>query len=207
MPEVRLVRALERWQLAAGPYWPYAGAAPFLGELQAISKNWSVATNVPRFLQPTPGERAIYFIDLPPTATLRFSPELNRSGFVVVPAIQRWCAPAAVAPCEDLVAQLCFFPRFLRFPEATRGVVFVLDGDRFGPRKLHGLAPGRGRFDNRYTYNPDHLPNASFLGSQQITRAIWIGRGPISQELRPYADELARAGMLTVERTIASPRL
>jgi hypothetical protein len=190
-----LARALIRWQHAAGPYWLYVSPAPFL-----------VSVVPPRGRTPRrPAEEALVdlvagsadegpaavFVDLPPVPVLRSAPRLSRLGFFVVPALLRWGPARAHVPVEDLAATLVQVGETVRRPSVTRGVVFVLDGDRFGRPER---PPDHRRFDNRYVYTSPSLPTASFLRQQGVVGTFWIASG-VAPDLRPYAQHLADAGL------------
>ncbi|HEY8475561.1 MAG TPA: hypothetical protein VIN09_01685 [Chloroflexota bacterium] len=190
-----LARALVRWQHAAGPYWLYVSPAPFLVPAARESP--------PRPRQPD-GEWLVdlvagadddapsaVFVDLPPISVLRAAPRLNRLGFFVVPALLRWGPPRAHVPVEDLATTLVQVGETLRRPSVARGVVFVLDGDRFG---RPGRPPDHRRFDNRYVYPSSSLPAATFLRRQGVAAACWIASG-VAPDLRLYARHLADAGL------------
>jgi hypothetical protein len=149
-PTRALARALLRWQDAAGPWWPYVCATPFLSDL--TESDLTVAesrTGVPRL--PAPLARALrtidddrataLFVDLAPESTLAATPLLHDLGYVVVPVIQRWAAAPAIVPAETLLARLVAFAPRAALPAPARGVVFLLDGRRFGPARLLPTIP------------------------------------------------------------------
>jgi hypothetical protein len=212
-----LARALACWQHAAGPYWPYVAATPFVGD---VSEDWvrrvvhaelaRRGADAARTRRRGDGEtrvvgggrvlhsilalagddRAAIFVDLPPKRALPATAELNRLGFIVVPVVQRWVVSSAVLDCRTLVARLVIDGERSRHPARERGVVFVLDGDRAGPP---GYAPGPRvprRFDNRYAYPPDRLPPPTFLRAHGIVAARWLGP---ARDLQTYRDNLARS--------------
>src|SRR5581483_2838963 len=124
-------RALARWQHAAGPFWPYVAATPFLsasavGVLPAGSR-----TRPPAFpLAALLAEHATAaFLDLPPAHTLPLAPALTRAGLITVPIIQRWAEPGALLPGGPLVAALIRYGALVARPRMMRGAVFLLDGE------------------------------------------------------------------------------
>jgi hypothetical protein len=70
-----LVRALTRWQHAAGLYWPYVCTAPFLGRVprrRTPGAGRVGAALAAAIEQATAQEGTALFVDLPPTKTLRW---------------------------------------------------------------------------------------------------------------------------------------
>jgi hypothetical protein len=212
-----LAEALVRWQHAAGPFWPYVCAAPFLGAgeggIQRVvgeGRGWSqrqralaeALTGEP--LTPRPplptvgeGEQAIVLVDLPPEPVLALAPLLVEQGWYVVPVVQRWIASPAVLPCRRLMDTLLRGAWVARRPSAPRGAVLVADGARAGPAGYPALAPGRA-FDNRYAYQICRFPSLDFLAAQGVRRGRWItarAGGIVSPDLTPYLEELLRAGI------------
>src|SRR5688500_7491306 len=92
--ETPLSRALLCWQDAAGPWWPYVCATPFLSELPVEERDL-VRARLPAPLARVLGScddaggTALY-VDLAPETVLAATPVLNGRGYVVVPVIQRW---------------------------------------------------------------------------------------------------------------------
>ena len=198
--EHEAARALARWQHAAGAYWPYVCAAPFLGRDIAAGFRQSAGQRSRRLVEllgalPRPAGAAV-FVDLPPESTLPAVPELNRLGFIAVPVIQRWPAAGAVLPCEALVGLL-----LAARPERARpagGAVFLLDGDRAG-QTVSTPAPARrtaaARFDNRYAYPICRFPPPAFLLRQGVQHVWWISASPAAEDLLPYREQLSAAGL------------
>lgn len=200
----RLELALRRWQRASGPFWLYVGATPFLGDLPVADAPPSTSRRIPGAFDPgaTP---TLYVVDLPPTVTLPWTSRLNRMGFIVVPAIQRWCTTPAVLAGEGLVALLAQQGDEARLPPVTRGVAFLLDGDRAGPatRRAAG-APSRRdgaprpvgaprAFDNRHAQHVDSLPPPALLRASGLTRVVCVTRGSLAEDLAPYVTRLHEA--------------
>lgn len=188
---VELSVALARWQHAAGAYWPYVCAVPFLGDTVPGSAARAGQTRLGRWLVKTttaiPVERhPAIFVDLPPVQILPATPELIGLGFVVVPVIQRWIARPAVIDGAALVRQLAYFATRVRRVPDERGVVFLLDGDRAGP---DAKAAASRAFDNRYDYSRDRFPPASFLRARGIDSLYWTSLSEPAEDLRPYWDE------------------
>jgi hypothetical protein len=205
----QLAAALIKWQQAAGVYWPYVNATPFLGDPpsapleRANQRRAQRRSNLLRLaLQAVDGESDVaLFIDLPPAKTLPATARLNRSGLVVVPIIERWVAPVAVVPCDALVQDVVVFGNLAVHPSVTRGVVFLLDGDRAGPRgQLGSRSPQR--LDNRYRYSIHRFPPPAFLLARRIGLVRWLSKDGIAPDLLPYVDRL-RAHGLSVESTPA----
>ena len=183
--------ALVRWQRAAGPYWPYVCAAPFLDAANVGGLADPGGRGIARLIRPLKliptDERSAVFVDLPPLRALAATERLNRLGFIVVPVIQRWIATPAILRCEPLVAGLVAYAAVARWPDHYRGVVFVLDGERGGRRSQREGAPPR-VFDNRYNYPICRFPPPSFLRRQEIATIWWVSAGGIAEDLQPYAD-------------------
>ena len=195
-PDPELARALVRWQRAAGPYWPYVCAAPFLAEFSVavpVRSGRPVDALGSAIERIGPDERPALFVDLPPVGTLRSAPALADRGFFVVAVIQRWPAPSAVLDCRDVVRVLVASGALLRRPREPRGVVFLLDGGRAGSVEPGGARPRRA-FDNRYGYRADRFPPPEFLRRAGVSVIRWIGAGGIASDLLPYARGLAEAG-------------
>jgi hypothetical protein len=190
---LKAARALVRWQHAAGPYWPYVCAAPFLAAaLARRGRLGQPSEALVKAMRALPQhERAAVFLDLPAGETLPATAQLGRLGFLVVPVIQRWVVEAAVLPGEDLQAQLVGHAPPGRPPDAGRGVVFLLDGERAGPS---APAPAR-RFDNRYQYPICRFPPPDFLRRYGVRRVYWLSALPVAEDLVPYARLLADGGL------------
>lgn len=198
--------ALARWQHAAGEYWPYVCAAPFLGDHPLPTARRPRRAPVARWLvgmaTALPAEaRPAIFVDLPPAATLGATPDLADLGFHVVPVIQRWAAHPAVLDCRALVDRLVLYAALIHRPVSERGVVFLLDGDREGPDRRPDFAPRV--FDNRYTYSSDRFPPPTFLRARRIESLSWVGPSDIAQDLRPYLEDLGAS--LSLTPTVVGP--
>src|SRR5687767_11663922 len=128
MGDRQLTTALLRWQRAAGPFWSYVCALPFLSEMHPArtatrstpSGRWLIAT-----CKQVVAPGTAVFVDLPPTQVLSEAPKLNALGLYVVPIVQRWCAPRCVLPAERLHALLVSLAPLLEPPQRPRGVVFL----------------------------------------------------------------------------------
>lgn len=211
-PDPDLARALIRWQHAAGPFWQYVCAVPFLGEVAEKpgpayrAVGWRpVAKAIAALARDAP---TAVFLDLAPARSLTAAPALIELGFFVVPLLQRWVAAPAVLRCEVLVRQLiACAPGFGR-PREQHGVVFLLDGERAGKppfgRKPVLRAP-RG-LDNRYAYSTHLFPPPSLLRHEGIARVVWMARSGVATDLRGYARQLADAGLFPQEVRAAAGR-
>ena len=196
-----LGRALLQWQDAAGPYWPYVSAAPFLGDLPAAASKpgkvrpGRVSPPLRNALRAVGGEVGLaLFVDISPTRTLPATTLLNHLGFIVVPLIERWVASPAVVRCETLASDLAAFGCAVVCPPRPRGVVFLLDGDRAGTPGVLGSRTAK-RLDNRYRYSTHRFPPPSFLQRQEIRTVHWLSERGIALDLRPYIDRLLDAGL------------
>ena len=212
-----LARALAQWQDAAGPFWPYVCATPFLSDL-APSDAVQAERRLPRALavalQPGAAKRTAIFVDQAPERTLAATPALTRLGYVVVPVIQRWATAPAVVPSETLLAQLVGFGELTTCPPNPRGLVFLLDRRRFGaggrarvgdrvgaPR--HPPRAVRRAFDNRYEYPVCRFPPPDLLGAFGVGTSRWVPTD-VAPDMRPYFERLANAG-LAPKSTVPSP--
>ncbi|HEY3107130.1 MAG TPA: hypothetical protein VGL23_00145 [Chloroflexota bacterium] len=191
-----LARALVAWQRAAGPYWLYVCAAPFIGppligrgDRPAPASRAEVAACAADL---DPGRSAL-FVDLAPEEALAEAPALRAAGWWVVPVIQRWCAPAALLPAQPLRSSLIDVGRRLpcQVGSIAPGAVFLLDGARRGP--LGQLPPQR--FDNRYEYPTCRFPPPELLRARGIEVVAWLARGGTAPDLAEYAAALAAAGL------------
>lgn len=204
-PDPALARALVRWQRAAGPYWPYVCAAPFLGRV-ALSFKAPARTQPARALADRIDMLAIdarvaVFVDLAATVTLPATALFNQLGFVVVPIIQRWVAAPAVVRCERLLELLILCRARAIKPEKQRGVVFLLDGERAGRPAARTMRPRA--FDNRYVYRVDRFPAPDFLQGAGTSRVAWLGpTTAIATDLQPYALKLLAAGLAVEVRPV-----
>ena len=202
-----MARALVRWQHAAGPYWPYVCAAPFLALPSRRRAKRRQRPPQPAFLrvleQARAAERIAVFADLPVSDSLPVTPALQESGFRVVPVIQRWAVPNAVLPCSELVADLAAFAPLHIPAGALRGVVFLLDGDRCG-REDGAQCVSPALFDNRYSYPICRFPPPSVLKSDGITAVDWLSPNGIAEDLLPYVEQLAVADLTPLELRIPS---
>lgn len=204
-----LAAALLRWQRAAGPFWPYVCPAPFLTDLTpgptvaSVARLPSPLAEAVRRLSDGP---AAIFVDLPPEPTLCCAPILNQHGLFAVPVLLRWATEPATVPSGQLVAALVGTAARVARPLDSRGVVFVLDGDRGErtPRSRQTYSP---RFDNRYRY-PEWppLPTPGFLHARGIVATLWVSRTGVAADLAPYARALAAEGLPPTEIRHSSPR-
>lgn len=141
------------------------------------------------------GLRVASFVDLPILSTLPETSRLNDRGFIVVPIVQRWVVPNAALPCTALVRLFVHYQPRRAGPGASRGVVFLLDGDRRGPPAEAGHTPAPHRFDNRYLYPICRFPPARFLLHDRIEAVYWLSQEGIAPDLLEYAQTLAGAGL------------
>jgi hypothetical protein len=207
-PADPLARALLQWQDTAGPWWPYVCATPFLSDLSAGEPK-PVAPRLPtRLARALPNRdddcATALFVDLAPETTLAATPVLCDLGYAVVPVIQRWAAAPAVVRSETLVARLVTCAPRARLPARVRGVVFLLDGRRFGPARHSLMEPQMAlrarrlaslrRFDNRYQYPICRFPPVDLLQQLGIQRTIWVADG-FAPDLQGYITRLESAGM------------
>jgi hypothetical protein len=213
-----LSEALQRWQEAAGPYWMYVCAAPFvsapsdLAQVEPSPANLALQTMLSS-LTDEPGSAV--FLDLPPAVTLPATGACNQLGLVVAPVIQRWIASTAVLPSEQLAMDLTTFAMEAMPPGPASGVVFLLDGDRAGPGHETQLdGPGRPAtqpiglpelFDNRYSYPVCRFPAPAFLQREGIERVHWVADSGVAADLREYVHALEEVGLsLTLMTTSTS---
>lgn len=181
-----LAKALVRWQHAAGPFWPYVSATPFLSATTDLNGPFPED----RAGDVSPRQDEALFLDLPLMDTVGLAPALNRAGFLVVPIIQRWCTEPAVIPSADLVRALLAGARLVHRPQEPRGAVFLLDGGRAGPKR-----PKLEWFDNRYLYNLNAFPPAEVLKRQAVTQVRLVSRAAPAQDLWGFLDALKRGGL------------
>jgi hypothetical protein len=199
-----LTAALDRWQSAAGPYWPFVCAAPLLaahhsqlGTSRSAPGSAQLVRTVGQALNESP---TAFIVDLPPTPSVASAAALVALGLTVVPVIQRWPAPRAVLEVARLQITLVQQAVRVQQPELCRGVAFLLDGERAG-RSHPGNQPGPtpfstpSRFDNRYWLSPDRLPSAEFLLAQGIHRVCWVSPSDVAVDLRTYHQQLNAAGI------------
>ena len=212
-----LAEALVRWQHAAGPFWPYVCAAPFLatGEDGLLARR----ARTDGFRRPArhglamadrlltaarmdhPADRpTVLLADLSPEPILAAAPGLVERGWYVVPVVQRWIASPAVLPCRRLMQRLVVGAWRARRPTSPRGAVLIADGERTGPVGYPATVPGRA-FDNRYEYQICRFPSTDFLRAHGVERIAWITGGaraaerPVRPDLAPYLEDLLRAGL------------
>lgn len=202
-PAFARMAALLRWQRAAGPYWPFVDATPFLSEeplpdlppipAAAVRLAPAARTVLHRLAD---ARHVAAFLDLPPELMLPAVPRLSRAGLYVVPAIARWCAAPAVVPAARLAALLLRGSRQVAAPKEPRGAVFLLDGRRAGPPRLQGNQRLRS-FDNRYGNSMNGLPTPEFLRCQDVSCVLWFAPAPdVAADLRPYFHILAGSGLV-----------
>jgi glutathionylspermidine synthase len=215
-----LAIALTRWQRAAGDFWPYVGAAPFVSTMEWLA--WervrvrgacalqledesfqrgfhdrrppAALARAVADAEATAGQTAI-FVDLPATAVLPVTAWLNRHDFVVVPIIQRWVAFPSVLDCSRLIDQLVAYSTRCCRVSSLRGVVFVLDGERAGRNRT---GANIGRFDNRYAYAGGLFPNPGALRRHGIRSVRWVSKSDLAPDLNTYAAELVLAGFQAI---------
>jgi glutathionylspermidine synthase len=194
--------ALRRWQHAAGPFWLYVGAAPFLSDLESESiadlTGDGPVGRVPRVLSSALGgisaaEPRLVVVDLPAVPILRATAALNARGFSVVPVIHRWLADPAVLPSRVLFEALVAGGLRCRRPRSPRGIVLVLDGERAG--KPDRSRRPTNRFDNRHDYSAGRFPTLDLLQSQGIASVHWVLRSDLASDLEDFVRSLAEAGI------------
>jgi hypothetical protein len=178
-----LGRALARWQAAAGPYWLYVGAAPFLGG-RVERRRPAAATRPHETLVATAAGfareyRAVVFVDLPPEETLPSTEAFHEQGLMVVPAFQRWCADGAIRRSPRLRQLLVSLAPASSVAD-PRGAVFLLDGERA---------------QYRYQYPECRFPPPRLLRAEGVEAVGWIAPAGVAPDLRPYAATLAQAGL------------
>jgi hypothetical protein len=142
------------------------------------------------------------FVDLAPELTLAATPILNRLGYAVVPVIQRWAVAPAVIRSATLLARLVAFASQATLPAPPAGVVFLLDGRRFGPAASSLAGPdnarrarrftGLRRFDNRYEYPVCRFPPVGLLPELGIQRTVWVP-DRVAPDLQGYVAALESA--------------
>ncbi|MCC7370635.1 MAG: hypothetical protein IT306_19600 [Chloroflexi bacterium] len=218
MTAERLARALIRWQHAAGPFWPYVCAAPFLGTGESLQLAAGIPARPARTVPRSQGDDCrgdtfqVVLADVPAEPLLAAAPELTDAGWYVVPVIQRWIASPAVLPCRRLLELLLRGADGVRRPAQPRGAILVADGDRTGPPAYPVLVPGR-TFDNRYEYQICRLPSTRFLLEHGVQEVRWLtserppvpgpngpepmtlGLPPVARDLQPYREMLLQAGI------------
>ncbi|MEA2642167.1 MAG: hypothetical protein QOF51_3561, partial [Chloroflexota bacterium] len=103
---VALIEALSRWQRAAGPFWPYVCAAPFLGEITvptvrsgSSAMSDAFAARVTQLVEDAPDSMAAIYADVSPEMALAASGQLSAQQIATVPVIQRWVIDQARVPC------------------------------------------------------------------------------------------------------------
>jgi len=194
--------ALERWKQAAGPYWLYVNATPFLGPAAMTVRPTRPRRdpNLRLLLEQLRGQAVqggvAAFLDLPAATGLWLSLRLNQAGWHAVPLVERWPADPAVLPSKALTRHLVSIGgRLLEAPAAT-SVAFVLDGERGGPEGLTGTPRGRSnRFDNRFHYSTHRFPAPSFLMANGVSRVAWCGGQGIAADLVGYVAGLRAADL------------
>jgi hypothetical protein len=189
-PDPALARALVLWQRAAGPYWPYVCAAPFIsGRAPRRARAAPVEPRLCELLLALAEPGTAVFVDVAPADALAVTSELSGRGATVVPVVQRWCAAAGFLSARPLVDGLLAVDALGR----PRGgaAVFLLDGERAG--RGRGPIPPR-RFDNRYEYPACRFPPPALLRGKGVESVRWVGRG-IAPDLRGYAAGLRAAGL------------
>lgn len=201
MSSTALARAFVRWQHAAGPYWPYVCAVPFLSDAGAVRmppecRSSGRAELTYRPLAETvargrPQTRSAVFIDLKIERTLPQTAALRALGFRVIPVVQRWIEPNGLLPGVRLIEALLRHQPRLTCPATDRGAVFLLDAER--NRDLR-RAPAN-RFDNRYSYPVCRFPPAALLLAAGVHHATYVGAGGLAEDLREYVESLASAGI------------
>ncbi|HZT06746.1 MAG TPA: hypothetical protein VFC51_06920, partial [Chloroflexota bacterium] len=129
-----LAQALRRWQRAAGPYWMYVCAAPFLQPVPIREPSYRrIDPSLLAAIRDSGGDRPHVFVDRGnPESALALTPALMDAGLRVVPIAQRWVSADAVVPSAGLVASLLAFAPAVSRPDPACGYVFVLDGARRG---------------------------------------------------------------------------
>jgi hypothetical protein len=200
-----LARAFLRWQRAAGPFWPFVCAAPFLSDLQprpvrrrASSVGAALLDHLPPLDQ---DDRFAALLDLPIEPTLAVADQLNAAGLIVVPVVQRWSAQPAVLDCRLLLGLLLDQAGRQCHLDSPRGILFLLDGER-SVAPSH-LLPGRSvsprAFDNRYTYRSCRFPNAATLIEAGYNDVLWLSNDGVAADLSEYATSLVGAGLSLTE--------
>ena len=141
--------------------------------------------------------RAAVFVDLPIGWTLPATAAIRALGYIVVPVISRWPMTHAHLPVAAIQhALIAHAPAEPIAENETRGIVFLLDGERAAPGyRLPRKPLANPRvFNNRYDYASSLFPSASFLRADGIERVCWVGTGGIGHDTRLYAERLAAGG-------------
>jgi hypothetical protein len=113
---------------------------------------------------------AAVLLDLEPLLGVRIAAAVSRQQLAhVVLVLPRWPHADAVLPAHDLVAGLVQTSRYLREPNVTSNVVFVLDADRQTSTRRPATD---GRVDNRYSLAAGDLPDLATLRRAGIRRVI-----------------------------------
>lgn len=225
MADAALARALARWQHAAGPYWPFVCAAPFLAaEAPARSRVSGrsgdgrsddaacAALDAALTVSPADDGCVAVLADLRIEATLAEVPSMVARGWYVVPVVQRWPAEPAVLSSRSILRLLIERAAQIRRPRSSRGVVLLADGERAGPVSASGrtgragagraegrtasrIAATRRAFDNRYAYESSRFPPAALLHQEGVRVVRWVCPSGIARDLAPYAADLRAAGL------------
>ena len=208
MADAALARALVRWQHAAGPYWPFVCAAPFLAADAPARSRVSGRSGGGRSDDAAcaalhaaltgsladDGPVAV-LADLPIEATLAEAPAMVARGWYVVPVIQRWPAEPAILPSRPILRLLIAGAARIGRPRSPRGVVLLADGERAGPVSASGRIgrAGTGRVERRAATSRG--PTASRIAA---TRRAFDNRYAYESSRFPPAALLRQEGVRVV---------
>jgi hypothetical protein len=188
-----LVRAFVYWQRAAGRYWQFVCATPFLCPVPpaSIPMDWHVDPGLIGLINSIKGPRPAIFVDLALSRTLPATPALESLGFRVVPIIQRWPNAKAVLPSGPIQQELIACRSRHRASEADRGLIVLLDGERAGPEQ--GSASPDQLFDNTYPYVICRFPPVRLLHEDGVGATYLVSSAGVASDLSDYAGALEQA--------------
>ncbi len=202
------LRAYLAWTRAAGPFWQYVAAMPFLvhpsrhrAPLPLDAARTAIERSILPFFDSARGRVAL-LLDLPPDLGLATTLAFHEERWLVVPVMSRWPTERPALPVDSLLAQLIWLSAELRPPAEPRGIVFLLDAER---QTLPHPDAVEHKFDNRYVYSTDDLPSARMLlewGVEAVGVAAHYHHAP--EDVEYITGELSRAG-LAVTRVWVPP--
>jgi hypothetical protein len=122
----------------------------------------------------SPQDRWAIIVDLPGAQSVEAGLALADKGWVPVPLFNAGSSPGAIIemqPVKDALIRGAARLRTMRF-NGDAPPVFLLDSRRIG-----GVSPKPGDFDNRWIVLPQDFPSANLLISSGIGRALLIREG------------------------------
>ena len=129
---------------------------------------------------PQASGRTAVVVDLPAVESVRTGIAFARRGYRPVPLFNTSYGPSPVIEIAPLVLELGRGARLLQAISIASNAapVFLIDANRMQP----AVAPGPGKFDNRWVVFPQDFPSAAFLRSRGVADVLLVHSAARAQE-------------------------